>query len=154
MKQEKKILDESAPRDGMTVPEGYFADFAARMALSLEQTDFERQANQPIVLKPRTLWERVRPYAYMAAMFAGVWCMLKMFTMITGDPGQVAPSPTLNRALANETFVNEYLMPDLSQYDVMSEMMDEGFDLDQLTDDAYIWEEGDSDFTQVNLEFE
>ncbi len=136
MKQEKTILDEKAPRDGMTVPDGFFADFAARMALSLEKTDFEEQAAGPIAIKPRTWWERVRPYAYMAAMFAGVWCMLKMFTLMTASPDQIAPSPTLRAALANETFVNEYVMPDITQYDIMSQMMDEGFDLDLLDDDS------------------
>lgn len=28
-------------------------------------------------------WQRVKPYLYMAAMFAGIWCMMKMFHMIT-----------------------------------------------------------------------
>lgn len=135
MKQEKTILDEKAPRDGMTVPDGFFADFAARMALSLEKTEFEEQASPVPAIKPRSWWERVRPYAYMAAMFGGVWCMLKMFTLMTASPDQLTPSPTLSKALANEVFVNEYVMPDITQYDIMSQMMDEGFDLDQLSDD-------------------
>lgn len=151
MKQEKKILDEKAPRDGMTVPEGYFADFAARMALSLEKTEFEELAQGPIAIKPRSFWERMRPYAYMAAMFAGVWCMLKMFTMITGGPDQIAPSPTLSKALANETFVNEYVLPDINQFDIMSQMMDEGFDLDQLNQDSSLYDAEDSDFTATEI---
>ncbi len=156
MKQEKKILDEKAPSDGMTVPEGYFADFAARMALSLEKTEFEEQAHQPIAIKPRTFWERIRPYAYMAAMFAGVWCMLKMFTLMTANPDQVVPSPTLSKALANETFVNEYVMPGIDQFDIMSQMMDEGFDLDQLDqEDAATAADADYDLNATeSLDFE
>ncbi|MCM1450993.1 MAG: hypothetical protein NC102_01895 [Clostridium sp.] len=155
MKQEKKILDEKAPRDGMTVPAGYFAEFACRMALSLEKTEYEEQAHAPIAIKPRSFWERVRPYAYMAAMFAGVWCMLKMFTLMSSNTGQVTLSPTLSKALANETFVNEYVMPEIDQYDIMSQMMDEGFDLDLLSKDFDEAFEGeDSEYTKVSLEIE
>lgn len=128
MKEDKDILAKIGHRDGMTVPEGYFADFAARMADSLEKTPFEESTTSPI--KPQTMWQRIRPYVYLAAMFAGVWCMLKMFTMFTATPDTgFTPSPVLAEALGNDIFVSEYLMEDLDQWSLMDEMMENGVDV-------------------------
>lgn len=130
MKDEKHILEQLGHRDGMTVPEGYFADFAARMTASLPVTEFEQSASAPAYAPPRTWWHRIRPYAYMAAMFAGVWCMLKMFTMISGSADQYPqPSPVLAEALNNDAFMREYVLDDLNQWDLVDEMMDDGFDV-------------------------
>lgn len=130
MKEEKDILTQIGHRDGMTVPEGYFADFAARMTASLPVTEFEESAS-PINFKPkRTLWQRVRPYAYMAAMFAGVWCMLKMFTMITSTPDQYPqPSAVLAEALNNDAFMSDYVLDDVNQWDLLDDMMDSGVEM-------------------------
>ena len=82
--------------------------------------------------------------------------MLKMFTLMTANPDQVVPSPTLSKALANETFVNEYVMPGIDQFDIMSQMMDEGFDLDQLDqEDAATAADADYDLNATeSLDFE
>ena len=37
----KDILTKAARNDGMTVPDGYFDDFAARMAASLPEMEWE-----------------------------------------------------------------------------------------------------------------
>ena len=75
----------------------------------------------------------------MAAMFAGVWCMLKMFTMIS-DPSQISleSNPTLADALTNEVFVNEYILDDIDQYDILDE---EGYDIDALADSMMIYDQ-------------
>ncbi len=128
MKDDKHILEQLGHRDGITVPEGYFADFAARMTASLPVTEYEQSASAPAFVPKRTWWQRVRPYAYMAAMFAGVWCMLKMFTMITVPADQYPqPSPVLAEALNNDAFMRDYVLDDLNQWDLLDEMMDDGF---------------------------
>lgn len=130
MKEGKHILDQIDHRDGMTVPEGYFADFAARMTASLPVTEYEQSASKPVFEPKRTLWHRIRPYAYMAAMFAGVWCMLKMFTMITATPDQYPqPSAVLAEALNNDIFMSEYVLDDVNQWDLVDEMMDDGIEV-------------------------
>ncbi len=135
MKEEKDLLTKIDRRDGMTVPEGYFADFAARMADSLPDIPFEHEEAAPkIVHAPRTLWQRVRPYVYMAAMFAGVWCMLKMFTNLTSI-NEPQPSAILAEALNNDTFVDEFILDDVNQWDLMDEMMDNGVDVQWLNYD-------------------
>lgn len=134
MTEEKDILDKINHRDGLTVPEGYFAEFAKRMAESLPENELEASAKESTIKAPRTLWHRVRPYVYMAAMFAGVWCMLKMFTLVSGGTSSFEHSPILADALGNDSFVNEYILNDVSQWDVIDDMMEEGVDFEMFAD--------------------
>lgn len=133
MSKQTEILSKNAGRDGMTVPDGYFSDFASRMSASLP--DRPELASMQVGVPPRTMWQRIRPYAYMAAMFAGVWCMLKMFSIMSG--GGVQPldtNPIMAEAMGNDAFVNEYVIDDLSQWDLYDEMMEDGIDPALLTD--------------------
>lgn len=61
--------------NGMTVPEGYFKDFQRRIMDSLSELPVAEPE------KPRTKWQIIRPYVYMAAMFAGVYLMMNMFSL-------------------------------------------------------------------------
>ncbi|MCC8115511.1 MAG: hypothetical protein LIP03_16240 [Bacteroidales bacterium] len=136
MKEEKDISKLIGKSDGMTVPEGYFASFATRMADSLEPNSLEESAHA--VPRPQSFWHRVRPYVYLAAMFAGVWCMLKMFTIFTSNPTDgFSPSPVLAEALGNEIFVTDYLIDDLDQWDLMDEMMENGVEVRTLFSNFY-----------------
>lgn len=134
MKEDKDILKQIGHRDGMTVPEGYFADFAARMASSLPVTPFEESAKVPAIPIRRTFWQKVRPYVYMAAMFAGVWCMMKMFAQLTTPSYTFEPSPVMADALNNEIFVNDYIMINVDDWELMDEMIEDGIDISALGD--------------------
>lgn len=136
-KDNKDILDKIGRRQGMTTPPGYFADFAALMADKLEPTEFE-MSNRPSPAIRRSWWQKSRPYVYMAAMFAGVWCMLRMFTMMgflgeASDSESLQPSPALAQALDNETFVYQYIIDDVDQWDLLDELMDDGMDVHTLS---------------------
>ncbi len=132
MKQDEDILKKLDHRDGMTVPEGYFAEFASRMEASLPDRP-ELSATVPSA--PRTWWQRVRPYTYMAAMFAGVWCMLKMFTMLTStSPMPLETNPIMAEAFSNDTFVNEYVMPEVDEWELYDDLMEDGIDPQALLD--------------------
>lgn len=103
MKNDENILTRLAHRDGMTVPEGYFADFARSMEAALPDRP-ELAAASPVA--PRSWWQRLRPYTYMAAMFAGVWCMLKLFAMLTSSsPLPLETNPVIAEAFSNDVFV-------------------------------------------------
>ncbi len=130
-KENDDILGKINHRDGLTVPEGYFADFAARMEQQLPE-----KAPAPIV-KPVSTWHRIRPYVYMAAMFAGVWCMLKMFTLMSGpSEAGIDGNPTLADAVGNDAFIDEYYIDDINQYDMFEEMMEDGFDANDISEDG------------------
>lgn len=128
MKETDDILQKVNHRDGMTVPEGFFADFSKRMEASLPEQEWER-APQAVVEPPRSFWAKVRPYVYMAAMFAGVWCMMHIF-----DFAKPATRPDLSfdtnavvaDAVTDDTFVNDYYLSTFSDYDLMNEMIDDG----------------------------
>lgn len=123
MKQDNDIFSRLPRHDGTTVPEDYFADFAKRMAEQLPVRDELEQPAQ-ILQVPKTMWQRVRPYVYMAAMFGGVWCMLKMFsTMQTQqDPTRIESYPELAEALDDEQFVREYVVEDLTPTEIIDQL--------------------------------
>lgn len=147
MNEDKDILFKVNRRDGLTVPDGYFEDFATRMAAALPRRD---EAENPggVIIPPPTLWTRVRPYVYLAAMFAGVWCMLKMFTIMSGtaDGNAIVDSnPVLAEAFGSDEFFNEFVIDDINQWDLVDEMIDDGLDTDSLIF------ANDSDLTEPNL---
>lgn len=73
MGKEEKLFEKIGRSHGMKVPEGYFDDFSRKM---MDNLPAYPEAPRP---RPLTTWQRVKPYVYMAAMFAGIWCMMKMF---------------------------------------------------------------------------
>lgn len=133
MKQNSNdILSRVDHRHGMTVPEGYFEQFTERMVANLPERP-ELTAPQTFIQPSASLWQRIRPYVYMAAMFAGVWCMLKMFTLMTSqNPMPFESNPVIAEAFRNDTFVNDYVLSDLSQWDIYDDLMEDGFDPDSL----------------------
>lgn len=135
MDNRKDILTQIDHNDGIRVPENYFEDFAVRMARELPDRP---ELAAPAVTVPRTRWQRLRPYVYMAAMFAGIWCMLKLFTIITGPASSTLENnPIVAEALENETFVNDYVIDDLNQWDVYDDMMEDGIDPQALCDSIF-----------------
>ena len=63
MDKKSDILTKVGKDAGFNVPEGYFADFAKKMAASLPEKQI------PAKRKP-TRWLRIRPYVYMVY---GAW---------------------------------------------------------------------------------
>lgn len=118
------ILDRVGRRTGMTVPDGYFDDFAARMAASLPEQEWERpEAAAP---RRRTVWEIVRPYVYLAAMFLGVWCMMNIFTHVSpAAPATIESNSVLAQAVGSDTFIDEYILDDTDSSDLLDDVWNE-----------------------------
>ena len=130
----KDILQQVDRRDGMTVPEGYFEDFAAKMAASLPRREWEDPAPRVV---PRSLWQKVRPYVYMAAMFLGVWCMMNMFDLMRSSAGLgVENSATFAKAIGNVQFIGDYISSQMAadDYSLMEDLYDDGFVPASLTE--------------------
>lgn len=130
MKQSTDILEKARRNDGMTVPEGYFADFRRQMAASLPERPELKDSMSVAAAAQRTLWQRVRPYVYMAAMFAGIWLMLQLFTLIS-NPGDLRPmdsNPVMAEAFGNDKFMIDYIINDagIDQWDIIDEMAQDG----------------------------
>lgn len=141
MRKESDILEKAGRRDGMTVPEGFFESFAEEMAGRLPENP---EAERPVVLRPKTTWQRLRPYVYMAAMFAGIWCMLKMFTMMTPSAGvdlSIDNNKVLSSALSDEHFIYDYINDDISSREVWEEMYEDSIDVEEVISEEIVPEE-------------
>ncbi|MEG1574060.1 MAG: hypothetical protein RR293_01590 [Bacteroidales bacterium] len=108
----KKNVLENINRDsGMRVPDGYFDSLAER--ITRELPDVELPVEEPI-----NLWKKIQPWLYMAAMFAGIALMFKIFSWNGNNENKTAE-------LRNET--HEY---------VETEMEEDVFFYDNVTDYA------------------
>ncbi len=124
MKQDSDILSQINRRSGMTVPNGYFDDFATRMMQNLP----EHEAPSAEKVLPRSWWQRCRPYAYMAAMFCGIWLMMWVFNDIAGKDSydDMARNPVIADVLASDQIYEMY-DTQVDEYELLSEMYDQGF---------------------------
>lgn len=131
MKPDNDILKQVDRRSGMTVPDDYFANFARQMMQQLPEKEFESTDKK---ILPRTWWQRCRPYVYLAAMFAGIWCMMKVFNDIgsrTADMS-IENNPVMASVLSSDNFYDYYSIDNVDEYDLMEEMYNEGVTLEDL----------------------
>lgn len=122
--EESQILDKLGRDAGFRVPEGYFDDFAERMTNMLPEVEITE-----VDVKP-TLWVTIRPYVYMAAMFAGVWCMMKVFNVFNQNISAEQRVSEVASGIYMDNNADEFIMSGgASDYDIMtyedSVMMDE-----------------------------
>lgn len=78
MRQEDILKEKFGVDPGFKVPEGYFADLNKNILNNLP----------PYKLVPEetriSTWQRYKPYFYLAAMFGGIWLMMKVFHEFSG----------------------------------------------------------------------
>lgn len=75
MKHEDRLRELIGKDHGFRTPEG-FLDTARRDLLS------RLPERKPAPVVKRSVWQVVRPYVYLAAMFAGIWCTMKMISQL------------------------------------------------------------------------
>lgn len=73
MKEEDKLLRKYGTENPFTVPENYFANLTAEVMDKLPE-----QPVSDIASKKATLWDKVKPWTYMAAMFVGAALIIKI----------------------------------------------------------------------------
>lgn len=113
MKEKNDILSTIGKDSGFKVPENYFSDFAEKMAKSLPDQEI-----QPIPQPTR--WQRVRSFVYMAAMFAGIWCMMQIFNGISSKDKGIY-NPEIVAGFQNEANVDDFMLHgDVSEYDILT----------------------------------
>ena len=90
MKEEDNILKKVGTENAFHVPEGYFENFTSELMNRLpekEKLAFEQ--------KEPTMWERVKPWAYMAAMFVGAALIIRVASS--------EHTPSVERMAADDT---------------------------------------------------
>ncbi len=67
------------------------------------------------------MWQRLKPLVYMAAMFAGVWCMMQVFTHFTDNSGINTVSAVAEKMGNDKSNVEDFIMSGaVSDYDIIS----------------------------------
>ena len=115
MKQEDStILNKYGKDPGFKVPENYFADFNQRMADMLPDVEIT-----PVDVKP-TMWQRIKPIIYLAAMFAGVWCMMQIFAHFTSTGNLNGVRAVAEKLQDDKSNVDDFIMSGVSDYDILN----------------------------------
>jgi hypothetical protein len=108
------LLNKYGKNPGFKVPENYFADFNQRMAEMLPDVEIT-----PVDAKP-TMWQRLKPLVYMAAMFAGVWCMMSVFSHFS-NTSSMQSIKAVAEQLYDDNNVDEFIMSgSVSDYDILN----------------------------------
>lgn len=121
MKFEEKLKDEIGRETGFILPEGSLEKVYAEVKSKLP----DRKVGKPAIV---TRWQRIRPYIYMAAMFAGIWCMMKVFHTVSSSDISLENPPE---------FVAEAVMelPSGDTYGTVSNLKD--FEVEAEVSDNY-----------------
>lgn len=124
---EHRILDKISHRSGETVPDGYFDQFKEKMKIELPERRW--MDDSQILQVRRSFWQRIRPYTYLAAMFAGIWLLMNMFTLFQPARSEdTVSNQSLLAILDNEALFNEYVTSDIDDYELYDNLYDSGFD--------------------------
>ena len=112
--EDSTILNKYGKNPGFKVPENYFADFNQRMTEMLPDVEIT-----PVDAKP-TMWQRLKPLVYMAAMFAGVWCMMSVFSHFS-NTSSMQSIKAVAEQLYDDNNVDEFIMSgSVSDYDILN----------------------------------
>lgn len=88
MGKEDLILKKVGTKNPFNVPDGYFDNFTKELMNQLPEKEIV------MVSSEITLWQRVKPWIYMTAMFCGIMLSLRIFV---GEP-QKDEFPTFTQA--------------------------------------------------------
>ena len=117
-KEETDLLKRCGTENPFTVPEGYFERFTEQLMEKLP----EREAQPAPKL---TLWTRVKPWVYMAAMFCGLMLSVRMFVGEKQSQSPAATSETTDFTEVPDEYidpiVNQTMMADYTLYQYLTD---------------------------------
>ena len=119
MERENNILRKAGTRNPFKVPEGYFEGFTQELMDHLPEKEMIPEMQEP------TLWQRVKPWIYMTAMFCGIMLSVRVFV---GNPQKDEFSS-----------INDMEMSDVSDEEwnfIIDQSMISGYDLYQFLSDS------------------
>ncbi len=132
MRQEDKLKEKYGQETGFQVPEGYFEELNSRILSNLPAyPEAPKRANL-------SAWQRVKPYLYLAAMFAGIWLMMNLFHRVSSSVGIFSldnPPEALVQLIEDEGYetITDYL-PDID-YELEREVSDNYDSFDEFETD-------------------
>lgn len=119
-----KVEDEIKRRCGIgnpfTVPEGYFENFKERIMEQLPEKE-DKTFKKPHV----TIWNRIRPWLYMTAVFAGILLGVRVMVNLTSShKSSVAVNSTEKEMITDQdvdNLMDHSMMDDYSLYECLTE---------------------------------
>lgn len=113
--EEKEFLKQVGKNNPFQVPEGYFEHFTTDLMAKLPQRE---QEIQPTV----TLWDRWKPYAYLAAFFAGAALIIKVGSIqVKSNPDYIASDIEQQDMQYINATIDNALLDDYSFYMYLSD---------------------------------
>lgn len=117
MGKEDNILRKAGTSNPFRVPDHYFEDFTQELMNKLPEKE-----PMPLMSEP-TLWQRVKPWIYMTAMFCGIMLSVRVFV---GEP-QKDEFPAISQIEAEnitdedwEIMIDYIMMDDYSLYQYLT----------------------------------
>ena len=117
MGKEDNILRKVGTSNPFRVPDHYFEDFTQELMSKLPEKE-----SMPLMSEP-TLWQRVKPWIYMTAMFCGIMLSVRVFV---GEP-QKDEFPAISQIEAEnltdedwEIMIDYIMMDDYSLYQYLT----------------------------------
>jgi len=117
MGREDNILRKVGTSNPFRVPDHYFEDFTQELMNKLPEKE-----PMPLMSEP-TLWQRVKPWIYMTAMFCGIMLSVRVFV---GEP-QKDEFPAISQIEAEnltdedwEIMIDYIMMDDYSLYQYLT----------------------------------
>lgn len=98
MKEENKILSKVGTKNPFKVPDGYFTDFTQELMHKLPEKE------NMYINQETTLWQKVKPWIYMTAMFCGIMLSVKIFV----DKPNKDEFPTISQSMIDSLSDEEW----------------------------------------------
>lgn len=118
MGKEDNLLRKVGTKNPFNVPDHYFEDFTRNLMDRLPE-------KEPMLPMPEiTLWQRVKPWIYMAAMFCGIMLGVRTFV---GEPRNDDFPPISSTEIENisdeewEIIIDRILMDDYTIYQYLTD---------------------------------
>lgn len=118
MGKEDNILRKAGTSNPFRVPDHYFENFTLELMNKLPEKE-----PMPLMSEP-TLWERVKPWLYMTAMFCGIMLSVKVFVGVPQKDEFPAISQTEVERLPDEDWeimINCIMMDDYTLYQYLTD---------------------------------
>ncbi len=118
MGKEDNILRKAGTSNPFRVPDHYFENFTQELMNKLPEKE-----PMPLMSEP-TLWERVKPWLYMTAMFCGIMLSVKVFVGVPQKDEFPAISQTEVERLPDEDWeimIDRIMMDDYTLYQYLTD---------------------------------
>lgn len=130
-----KLEDIDKTKNPFKVPDNYFAQFNEEIMNRLPVKEIQKP-------KPVSMWDKAKPWVYMAAMFIGLYFMIDFITKDSNKDQLATQTQTQQQTLTGNPNVDNYWSTvqvseeEFYQY-LENQLVDEGY-YDFMYDEIYI----------------